>query len=320
MNHSAARKILGVDSTADQAAIKTAYRRLAAKHHPDKGGDESKFKEIRQAYEVLQTAEKHGSSKFKYDFDFGEPSWNDFFKDKVGKNKYNEDLKKKQEREFGGKSISRMQFTCSLEDAFNGCTKSVNLGVHGVRSVVVPPGSLDDSIVDVYNTPDGTSIVIHVRVEAPPETTVDWGMSNFSYLGNVTKVLNLSPLMLIAGGFQNVKMIDGSTVKVYIPPGTKANTLLKVESKGFWKNFKNQTRGNCLLRVIPEIKRLVEYSEQDILEYVGAYCKELNNLPVAAAHVRFQRLIKMISEIYQSNFSAEPEDPNIENEKKSADA
>ena len=33
--------------------IKTAYRKLAVKHHPDKGGDTEKFKEITRAYEVF---------------------------------------------------------------------------------------------------------------------------------------------------------------------------------------------------------------------------------------------------------------------------
>ena len=44
---------LGVDKTATQAEIKKAYRKLTMKHHPDKGGDENKFKEIAEAYAVI---------------------------------------------------------------------------------------------------------------------------------------------------------------------------------------------------------------------------------------------------------------------------
>ena len=40
---------LGVSRDADTSAIKKAYRKLASKHHPDKGGDEARFKEIQQA-------------------------------------------------------------------------------------------------------------------------------------------------------------------------------------------------------------------------------------------------------------------------------
>ena len=45
--------ILELNETADQAKIRQRYRELAARHHPDKGGDPSEFVKIRQAYEVL---------------------------------------------------------------------------------------------------------------------------------------------------------------------------------------------------------------------------------------------------------------------------
>ncbi len=51
-------KILEVDKTASKEEIKKAYRKLAHKHHPDKGGDEAKFKKISEAYAVLSNDEK----------------------------------------------------------------------------------------------------------------------------------------------------------------------------------------------------------------------------------------------------------------------
>jgi molecular chaperone DnaJ len=44
---------LGVDKGATKEEIKKAFRKLAQKHHPDKGGDEAKFKEITEAYSTL---------------------------------------------------------------------------------------------------------------------------------------------------------------------------------------------------------------------------------------------------------------------------
>jgi molecular chaperone DnaJ len=92
-------QILGVDRAATAEDIKKAYRRLAHKHHPDKGGDENLFKKISEAYGVLSNKEKRaqydrfgssfngggyqsadGSSPFGFNFqqsDFGN-IFNDF--------------------------------------------------------------------------------------------------------------------------------------------------------------------------------------------------------------------------------------------------
>merc|ERR1719335_204067 len=56
-------KLLEVDKGASDPEIKKAYRKLAVKHHPDKGGDPEKFKEITKAYEALSDPEKRA----KYD-------------------------------------------------------------------------------------------------------------------------------------------------------------------------------------------------------------------------------------------------------------
>jgi len=51
-------QILGISRQASQDEIKKAYRKLAHQHHPDKGGDEKKFKEINEAYQILSDKDK----------------------------------------------------------------------------------------------------------------------------------------------------------------------------------------------------------------------------------------------------------------------
>jgi molecular chaperone DnaJ len=51
-------EVLGVSKTASPDEIKKAFRRAAVEHHPDRGGDEEKFKELNEAYEVLKDEAK----------------------------------------------------------------------------------------------------------------------------------------------------------------------------------------------------------------------------------------------------------------------
>ena len=55
--------ILGISKNASADEIKKAFRRAAVEHHPDRGGNEEKFKEINEAYEVL----KDPSKRQRYD-------------------------------------------------------------------------------------------------------------------------------------------------------------------------------------------------------------------------------------------------------------
>lgn len=57
-------QVLEVSKTADTATITKAYRRLARKKHPDKGGDPEEFKALAEAYEVrrrVSASEADGS-------------------------------------------------------------------------------------------------------------------------------------------------------------------------------------------------------------------------------------------------------------------
>ncbi|KAI0369294.1 DnaJ-domain-containing protein [Pilatotrama ljubarskyi] len=66
-------KILGVERTCSEMEIKKAYRRESLKHHPDKGGDEEKFKLVSEAHSVLSDPQK------RQRYDMGEDDEDDRF-------------------------------------------------------------------------------------------------------------------------------------------------------------------------------------------------------------------------------------------------
>jgi DnaJ-class molecular chaperone len=77
-------KVLKVDRSATLNEVKEAYRKLAMEHHPDKGGDADRFKEIAEAYEWICNNKKENKSRggFK-DFE----DFNEFFRN--GKRDFN---------------------------------------------------------------------------------------------------------------------------------------------------------------------------------------------------------------------------------------
>jgi len=144
---------LGVPKTATSKEIKTAYRKLAVQHHPDKGGEEHRFKEINAAYQVLMDPEKRA----KYD-KFGLEGLDE--SGGGGGGGMPEDLFS---MFFGGGASGNRRSTprgddvnhvmrCSLEDLYNG--KTAKMAV--TRQVL-------DGEPRMCTTCDGEGIVVELR-------------------------------------------------------------------------------------------------------------------------------------------------------------
>ena len=80
-------KTLGVEKSASADELKKAFRKLAHKYHPDKqGGDEAKFKEVNEAYQVLGNEQKRAQyDQYGADFESqggfgGGAGWEDFMR------------------------------------------------------------------------------------------------------------------------------------------------------------------------------------------------------------------------------------------------
>lgn len=120
-------EVLGVTRDASPEDIRKAYRKLAVKHHPDKGGDQEKFKEISAAYEVLSDEQK----KSNYD-QFGSSEgpqgggggWGGMH-----------DMSEMMRNFFGGGGTQQKQdkmhvINISLEEAYQGIQKKLKISLN----------------------------------------------------------------------------------------------------------------------------------------------------------------------------------------------
>lgn len=260
MNHSEARKILGIDKDADSEAIKKAYRRLAMKHHPDKGGDEKEFKKINEANEVLQRPEQTARPQAGQ-WHGGHPDLDEILSGFRG---------------FGsGRQVKNAIIDISLEDAFKGTSHKIqwNITVNGEhkteeRDIIIPAGVQNGEIVDSLELPNITCRT-YVRISSN-EWNVDWGQGFGNERGNCIRELNLPVIDMMLGGWHDVNLIDGAVGRVYVTPAARAGMLLKVKEKGYWKDSRRQQRGDCFFRLIPIIKSINDLTDEEAKRFTDA--------------------------------------------------
>ena len=138
-------EVLGVSKTATDAEIKSAFRKLAKKYHPDVSKEENaaeKFKEVQEAYAVLSDPEKRkkydqfGHSAFQNNgggaggfqgfdgFDFGDMG--DIFDDILGGFGFSSNSRRSANGPRKGNDVL-YRMTISFDEAVHGCEKDINL-------------------------------------------------------------------------------------------------------------------------------------------------------------------------------------------------
>ena len=217
---------LGVKKNASPEEIKKAYRRLANQHHPDKGGDASKFQKLQEAYSTLSDPQKKAA------YDNPQPQFGGFQGGFGGFDGFPNDIFS---QFFGGgfhhrrnqKQVVQIPIEVSLYDAYHGGEKTLQLNTsEGIKTITIkiPKGVDTGNQVQYDNVIDSVILVINFNVIRD---------SKFERNGqHLLSKQNISVLDLIVGTTITIKTISGKELNVVIKPNTQPNSQIRVSGHG----------------------------------------------------------------------------------------
>ena len=263
---------LGISKSASEADIKAAYRKMAMKHHPDRGGDEKKFKEVTEAYETLSDPQKkqmldmgvdpnaqHTSYRqgSPFEFHFNTGNFEDVFSN-FG---------------FGGRPVRKnktlnVNIEVTLEDILKGRVIDAEIGIpSGSKRLVnieVPPGIENGQQIRYRGMGEHTlkdvapgDLIVNVFVKEHPI---------FQRQGDMLMIKKfISPWDAMLGSDITIETIDKKTLTIGIPAGTQPDTVLSCRGEGL-TNMRTKVRGNLLIKIQIEIPKNLNSEQKTAVE------------------------------------------------------
>jgi len=281
--------ILGVSRNATEGEIKQAYRKLARQHHPDVNpGDKSaeeRFKQINEAYEILSDKEK----RQKYDkygdqwqyadqfekarqasgWNFSQGGQRVYFSEEDIGGIFDDLL-----RGFGGRA-GRPQprkgrdiefpLEVTLEEAYSGTTRILNMADGKRLEVKIPPGVEDGSRVRISGKGaegyGGVKGNLYLVTSVRPHRL-------FRRHGDDLYVDVSVPLMVaMLGGEIKVTTLKGK-LSLKIPPETQNGRTFRLTGQGM-PHLGNSARGDLLARVKVVLPTKLSDEEKELFQKLG---------------------------------------------------
>ena len=262
-------KVLGVDRNTNESDLKKAYKSKAMKHHPDRGGDEAKFKELNEAYDILKdpqkkaaydrygTTDMHSQGGGNYTYNFNgdiNDIFNNFFGGGGGP--------------FGRASTFRsnprnvdinIEATLELEDVHSGKSLIASYRLPNGRqesvNIDIPPGVEHNNMIrfaglgadTISNAPRGDLIV---RIKILRHKT--WERDGI----HLHAKIKVNMFDLILGIKKEIRTLSGKNLSVSIPKGTQTGTMFNITGEGLPNVHNAKQKGNIYVTVFADTPRV----------------------------------------------------------------
>ena len=253
--------VLGVTRTASPEEIKKAYRKLAMKHHPDRGGDQEQFKRVTEAYDVLSSSDKKNAydnpnSGFNFNQQphghhnpFGGTPFDHIFGQGFA-----------HQRQTPRNRDITVQADINLADVLIGKNLIIQYQLSTGRietvTVDVPPGAKHGDTVQYQGLgdeghpryPRGN---LHVRIKVNKSKNWDRDQDNLI----TKKSVNVFDLLL--GCVIIIETLDNKQLELKIPQGTKPGVKFSIPGYGL-PNMQTGKRGVMFVTIDAEMPKITD--------------------------------------------------------------
>jgi len=250
---------------------------MAMKYHPDRGGDEKKFKEISQAYEYLSDPQKKqiidlggdpnaqpgaggfGQSPFEFHFNTG--NMNDIF----GNFGFGGFGRQPQRR---NRSLN-INVEITLEDVLSGRDFTAEVSIPGKNKMIniqIPPGIEHGQQIRYEGMGDDS-----IPGLKPGDLLVNIVVREHSrYRREGTSLIidrEVSVWDALLGASIDIQTLDNKTLSIKLPPGTQPDTVLSCKGEGL-PNMRTRQRGNMLIRIKVSIPKLLQPEQINLIQQI----------------------------------------------------